>query len=109
MIDHVMRSRDGMKIHIVELFDPLGIEYCTFWFYSVVKKARYLFITRDLSILLVFSGALLPRGSESWDPLRALCSSRDLAVTCSAARCCCTCIPLLPQAAGLYAVITTAC
>jgi hypothetical protein len=45
MIDHVMRSRDGMKIHVVELFDPLGIEYCTFWFYSVVEKARHLFIT----------------------------------------------------------------
>jgi hypothetical protein len=45
MIDHVMRSRDGIKIHIVELFDPLGIEYCTFWFYSVVEKARHLFIT----------------------------------------------------------------
>jgi hypothetical protein len=45
MIDHVMRSRDGMKIHVVELFDPLGIEYCTFWFRSVVEKARYLFIT----------------------------------------------------------------
>jgi hypothetical protein len=39
MIDHVMRSRDGMKIHVVELFDPLGIEYCTFWFYSVVEKS----------------------------------------------------------------------
>jgi hypothetical protein len=26
----VMWSRDGMKIHVVELFDPLGIEYCTF-------------------------------------------------------------------------------
>jgi hypothetical protein len=45
MIDHVMRSRDGMKIHVVELFDPLRIEYCTFWFYSVVEKARHLFIT----------------------------------------------------------------
>jgi hypothetical protein len=45
MIDHVMRSRDGIKIHVVELFDPLGIEYCTFWFYSVVEKARHLFIT----------------------------------------------------------------
>jgi hypothetical protein len=45
MIDHVMQSRDGMKIHVVELFDPLGIEYCTFWFYSVVEKARHLFIT----------------------------------------------------------------
>jgi hypothetical protein len=44
MIDHVMRSRDGMKIHVVELFYPLGIEYCTFWFYSVVEKARHLFI-----------------------------------------------------------------
>jgi hypothetical protein len=52
MIDHVMRSRDGMKIHVVELFDPLGIEYCTFWFYSVVEKARHLFITfgRDLVV-----------------------------------------------------------
>jgi hypothetical protein len=29
MIDHVMRSRDGVKIHVVELFDPLRIEYCT--------------------------------------------------------------------------------
>jgi hypothetical protein len=47
MIDHVMRSRDGMKIHVVELFDPLGIEYCTFWSYSVVEKARHLFITLD--------------------------------------------------------------
>jgi hypothetical protein len=45
MIDHVIRSRDGMKIHVVELFDPLGIEYCTFWFHSVVEKARHLFIT----------------------------------------------------------------
>jgi hypothetical protein len=45
MIDHVMWSRDGMKIHVVELFDPLGIEYCTFWFHSVVEKARHLFIT----------------------------------------------------------------
>jgi hypothetical protein len=48
MIDHVMRSRDGMKIHVVELFDLLGIEYCTFWFYSVVEKARHLFITISL-------------------------------------------------------------
>lgn len=45
MIDHVIRSRDGMKIHVVELFDPLGIEYCTFWFHSAVEKARHLFIT----------------------------------------------------------------
>jgi hypothetical protein len=37
-----------MKIHVVELFDPLGIEYCTFWFRSVVEKARHLFITRVL-------------------------------------------------------------
>jgi hypothetical protein len=49
MIDHVMRSRDGMKIHVVELFDPKGIEYCTFWFYSVVEKARHLFIILILS------------------------------------------------------------
>jgi hypothetical protein len=48
MIDHVMRSRDGMKIHIVELFDPLRIEYCTFWFYSVVENARHLFITPSM-------------------------------------------------------------
>jgi hypothetical protein len=33
-----------MKIHVVELFDPLGIEYYTFWFYSVVENARHLFI-----------------------------------------------------------------
>jgi hypothetical protein len=33
-----------MKIHVVELFDPLGIEYCTFWFCSVVEKARPLSI-----------------------------------------------------------------
>jgi hypothetical protein len=39
MIDHVMRSHDGIKIHVVELFDPLRIEYCIFWFYSVVEKA----------------------------------------------------------------------
>jgi hypothetical protein len=39
MIDHVMRSRDGMKIHVVELFDSLGIEYCTFWFRSVLGKS----------------------------------------------------------------------
>jgi hypothetical protein len=45
MIDHVMWSRDGMKIHVVELFNLLEIEYCTFWFYSVVEKARHLFIT----------------------------------------------------------------
>jgi hypothetical protein len=50
MIDHVRRSRDGMKIHVVELFDPLGIEYCTFWFHSVVEKARHLFITAVESI-----------------------------------------------------------
>jgi hypothetical protein len=48
MIDHVMRSRDGMKIHVVELFDPLRIEYCTFWFYSVVEKARHLSITERM-------------------------------------------------------------
>jgi hypothetical protein len=35
MIVHVMWSRDGMKIHVVELFDPLRIEYCTFWFCNV--------------------------------------------------------------------------
>jgi hypothetical protein len=52
MIDHVMQSRDGMKIHVVELFDPLGIEYCTFWFYSVVEKARHLFITTIKSAFL---------------------------------------------------------
>jgi hypothetical protein len=28
-----------MKIRVVELFDPLGIEYCTFWFCSVVEKS----------------------------------------------------------------------
>jgi hypothetical protein len=39
-----------MKIHVVELFDPLGIEYCTFWFYSVVEKARHLFITHIPSL-----------------------------------------------------------
>jgi hypothetical protein len=37
-----------MKIHVVELFDPLGIGYCTFWFHSVVEKARHLFITLRL-------------------------------------------------------------
>jgi hypothetical protein len=48
MIDHVRQSRDGVKIHVVELFDPFGIEYCTFWFHSVVERARHLFITIPL-------------------------------------------------------------
>jgi hypothetical protein len=53
MIDHVIALRDGMKIYVVELFDPLGIEYCTFWFRSVVEKARYLFITLPLENALL--------------------------------------------------------
>jgi hypothetical protein len=59
MIDHVMRSRNGMKIHVVELFDPLGIEYCTFWFYSVVEKARHLFITVAYSTFSIFNYVLV--------------------------------------------------
>jgi hypothetical protein len=53
MIDHVMRSRDGMKIHVVELFATKGLENCTFWFYSVVEKARHLFITPTYEPLTV--------------------------------------------------------
>jgi hypothetical protein len=52
MIDYVMQSHNGMKIHIVELFNLLRIEYCTFWFYSIVEKARHLFIT-DLYYLFL--------------------------------------------------------
>jgi hypothetical protein len=37
-----------MKIHIVELFDLLRIKYCIFWFYSVVEKARHLFIILEV-------------------------------------------------------------
>jgi hypothetical protein len=59
MIDHVMRSRDGMKIHVVELFDPLRIEYCTFWFYSVVEKARHLFITQSRLFEVVIGGGVV--------------------------------------------------
>jgi hypothetical protein len=60
-----------MKIHVVELFDPLGVEYCTFWFYSIVEKARHLFITQTIVryILDLDSRAFAPR----------LCKMADIA------------------------------
>jgi hypothetical protein len=37
-VDHVMESRDVMNIHVVEHSILNGIEYCTFWFRSVVEN-----------------------------------------------------------------------
>jgi hypothetical protein len=40
-VDHVMESRDVMNIHVVEHSILNGIEYCTFWFRSVVEMTRH--------------------------------------------------------------------
>jgi hypothetical protein len=40
-VDHVMESRDIMNIHVVEHSILNGIEYCTFWFRSVVEMTRH--------------------------------------------------------------------
>jgi hypothetical protein len=37
----VMESRDVMNIHVVEHSILNGIEYCTFWFRSVVEMTRH--------------------------------------------------------------------
>jgi hypothetical protein len=39
-VDHVMESRGVMNIHVVEHSILYGIEYCTFWFRSVVEMTR---------------------------------------------------------------------
>jgi hypothetical protein len=36
-----MKSRDVMNIHVVEYSILNGIEYCTFWFRSVVEMTRH--------------------------------------------------------------------
>jgi hypothetical protein len=36
-----MESRDVMNIHVVEHSILNGIEYCTFWFRSVVEMTRH--------------------------------------------------------------------
>jgi hypothetical protein len=40
-VDHVMELRDVMNIHVVEHSILNGIEYCTFWFRSVVEMTRH--------------------------------------------------------------------
>jgi hypothetical protein len=40
-VNHVMKSRDVMNINVVERSILTGIEYCTFWFRSVVEMTRH--------------------------------------------------------------------
>jgi hypothetical protein len=40
-VDHVTESRGVMNIHVVEHSILYGIEYCTFWFRSVVEMTRH--------------------------------------------------------------------
>jgi hypothetical protein len=40
-VNHVMEARDVMNIHVVEHSILNGIEYCTFWFRSVVEMTRH--------------------------------------------------------------------
>jgi hypothetical protein len=40
-VNHVIESRDVMNVHVVEHAILNGIEYCTFWFRSVVEMTRH--------------------------------------------------------------------
>jgi hypothetical protein len=44
-----MESRDVMNIHVVEHSILNGIEYCTFWFRSVVEMTRHQLLLQKLS------------------------------------------------------------
>jgi hypothetical protein len=43
----VMESRDVMNIHVVEHSILNGIEYCTFWFRSVVEMTRHQLLLQE--------------------------------------------------------------
>jgi hypothetical protein len=47
-VDHVMESRDVMNIHVVEHSILNGIEYCTFWFRSVVEMTRHQLLLQSI-------------------------------------------------------------
>jgi hypothetical protein len=57
-----MESRDVMNIHVVEHSILNGIEYCTFWFRSVVEMTRHQLLLqkafRPISLLPTISKGL---------------------------------------------------
>jgi hypothetical protein len=53
-VDYMMESRDVMNIHIVEHSILNGIEYCTFWFRSVVEMTRHQLLLHFIVEISIF-------------------------------------------------------